>query len=83
MNGECQVQTDSKEKIKLDSDIVDATWLGGFPKPYFPNVPLLTVTIAPSGWRFATNEKVPETVLLPRLSLSKVIVPLVPAAGPA
>jgi hypothetical protein len=27
MNGEYQVQTDKKEKIKLDSDIVEATWL--------------------------------------------------------
>ena len=29
MNGEYQVQTDKKEKIKLDSDIVEATWLCG------------------------------------------------------
>ena len=29
MNGEYQVQTDTKEKIKLDSDIVEATWLCG------------------------------------------------------
>lgn len=50
---------------------------------HFPNVPLVTVTIAPSVGRFATKLNVPEIVLVPRVRLSKVTVPLVPVKGPA